>query len=119
MRFWDIVNAYLDSNGLELAWLARRAGVSRDTLSSQRTRDTVPRLDTACAIARVMRCSLEYLATGEKVGLPDDLDQISRQICDALADLDDDGKTDVLVYIKNRSNEQEQEEREASANPSI
>ncbi len=68
--FWKRVRA-LYTQDLNQAWLCRKLGVSSGTFSNWITRDSIPKANTAQAIAEALGVSVEYLVTGKELYLED------------------------------------------------
>lgn len=62
----DNLESLLDKNGMSQNDLARDLGLAPQTISSWKTRGTIPAADMAIRIAEKLNVSVEYLVTGKK-----------------------------------------------------
>jgi hypothetical protein len=62
--FWKRVEARLVNLDRKRAWLAQESGVNLGAINTAVSRDSLPKADDACAIAKTLDCSVEYLVTG-------------------------------------------------------
>lgn len=62
--FWDNLKSELDYQGISIKELASKAGLQQQSIYNAITRKTLPNLETACKIAKVLNVSVEYLYSG-------------------------------------------------------
>jgi transcriptional regulator with XRE-family HTH domain len=62
--FWDTVKETIRDHDTTQEWVAKKAGVSFNTLHGWISKGVLPRADDAVRIARALNTSVEYLVTG-------------------------------------------------------
>ena len=62
--FWEMVTLEVGRQKTSFEWLYQKAKVAKGTFSSWKTRNILPRVDTAFRIAEALGVTVEYLLTG-------------------------------------------------------
>ena len=70
MDFWGRIEIIQAQNKTNLKLLCAEAGVPYQTTLNQKSNAQLPSLKSACLLARVLGCSVEWLFFGENEGLP-------------------------------------------------
>lgn len=79
MNFWGRVEIFQTRNLVSLKTLCSEAGIPYQTTLNQKSNAQLPSLSSACNIARVLGCSVEWLFFGEEKGFPiDNCDQLAQ-----------------------------------------
>jgi transcriptional regulator with XRE-family HTH domain len=63
--FWDRVLFLLYEHNLKQSDLARALNKKTGWLSASKERKSIPQADTACAIAKILNTTVEFLVTGD------------------------------------------------------
>ncbi|MCH3918908.1 MAG: hypothetical protein LKE39_00135 [Sphaerochaeta sp.] len=67
--FWQRFDEQRKKSGLSIKEITDKLDLSYPLLITQRSRGIFPSITTACKIAKLIRTSVEYLATGEEPGV--------------------------------------------------
>lgn len=93
--FWNNVKQQLDTLGMTQKELAEKTGISIGTIRNQICREVIPDAVSAVKIARVLKTSVEYLATGkdthtkETAQAIDELKRLKHTLLKALSESSD------------------------------
>ena len=101
LDFWDTVRQRLVALGKSQTWLAEQSGVKRTAINngigrSAEGKMSIPSVESAYAIARVLGTTIEHLLTGQD---PQGLTPDERELVDSYRRLDDRDRQDILGNI--------------------
>ena len=64
--FWERVDSLLRQRRINIGEMCLRTNISYNTLITQRTRKSIPKIEQLCDMAKALNTSLDYLVTGEE-----------------------------------------------------
>ena len=64
MAFWDTVEMLRAQQNTSYRWLAKKMGISEQTVSTMRRAGTEPRASEAVKMAKALHTTVEYLTDG-------------------------------------------------------
>ena len=68
MEFFDRVKEEIKKQNTTQEWIAKKCNISVSTFKGWISKERVPNVKQAVAIAQTLGISVEYLVTGEKIG---------------------------------------------------
>jgi transcriptional regulator with XRE-family HTH domain len=94
VTFIERVDSLLKRKDLDRKWLAYTSGVSYNTISGWYSKGRDPKLVEAEKIAKALNVSIDWLQTGDIIGLP--VDDDLRDMCELLMNM----SHDELIFAK-------------------
>ena len=64
--FWVRVDSLLRQRNINIGEMCLRTNISYNTLITQRTRKSIPKIEQLCDMAKALNTSLDYLVTGQE-----------------------------------------------------